>query len=60
MKAADRRQKIIDILSQTQVPISASVLAGQLGVSRQIIVGDVALLTPVYRENCVSTWSRAY
>jgi transcriptional regulator of NAD metabolism len=44
MKAAERRQKIIDILSQTQVPISASVLAGQLGVSRQIIVGDVALL----------------
>lgn len=44
MKAAERRQKIIDILNQTQVPISASVLAGQLGVSRQIIVGDVALL----------------
>lgn len=44
MKAAERRQKIIDILSQTQVPISASTLASQLGVSRQIIVGDVALL----------------
>ena len=44
MKAAERRQKIIDMLSQTQVPISASTLASQLGVSRQIIVGDVALL----------------
>ena len=44
MKAAERRQKIIDILSQTQVPISASSLASRLGVSRQIIVGDVALL----------------
>ena len=44
MKAAERRLKIIDELVKTQVPISASQLAGELGVSRQIIVGDVALL----------------
>ena len=44
MKAAKRRQKIIDMLSQTQVPISATALAKRFGVSRQIIVGDIALL----------------
>lgn len=44
MKAVDRRQKIIDKLSLAQVPVSASHLAAELGVSRQIIVGDVALL----------------
>ena len=38
MKAAERRQKIIDILSQTQVPISASSLASRLGVSRQLLL----------------------
>ena len=44
MKAAERRQKIMASLSQAQVPISASALASQFGVSRQIIVGDIALL----------------
>lgn len=44
MKAAERRQKIIESLSQVTDPISASHLAKTLGVSRQIIVGDVALL----------------
>lgn len=44
MKAAERRQKIMTSLSQAQVPISASALASQFGVSRQIIVGDIALL----------------
>ena len=44
MKAAERRQKIIERLSQSLVPISATYLAQSFGVSRQIIVGDVALL----------------
>lgn len=44
MKTVERRQKIIEYLNQAQVPISASSLAESLGVSRQIIVGDVALL----------------
>lgn len=34
MKAAERRQKIMASLSQAQVPISASALASQFGVSR--------------------------
>lgn len=44
MKASQRRQQIIDILTRATQPISASQLAKQLEVSRQIIVGDVALL----------------
>lgn len=44
MTAAQRREKILAILEQTRTPLSASALAGQLGVSRQIVVGDVALL----------------
>jgi transcriptional regulator of NAD metabolism len=42
--AAQRREKIQEILKQSKTPISASALAKTLGVSRQIIVGDVALL----------------
>lgn len=44
MKAAERRQLILERLDQTQKPLSASYLAKELGVSRQAIVGDVALL----------------
>jgi transcriptional regulator of NAD metabolism len=44
MDAAERRKKIQERLSDSTMPISASALAGELGVSRQIIVGDVALL----------------
>ena len=40
----DRREKIIQIIQRNEKPISASTLAKQLGVSRQIIVGDVALI----------------
>ena len=44
MKAKERRQAILERLEKTQVPISAGYLAKKLGVSRQIIVGDIALL----------------
>lgn len=44
MNAADRREKILAYLKKADAPLSASVLAGELGVSRQIVVGDVALL----------------
>lgn len=40
----DRKQRIIEEIQKSQKPISASTLAKKLGVSRQIIVGDVALL----------------
>ena len=44
MNAADRRTKITQLLSKADKPVSATVLAAQCGVSRQIIVGDIALL----------------
>lgn len=39
-----RREAILARLAGAAGPVSAAVLAGELGVSRQIIVGDVALL----------------
>ena len=44
MNAAERRTKITHLLAQAESPLSATALAAQCGVSRQIIVGDVALL----------------
>ncbi len=40
----DRKTKIIEIINSSDKPVSASKIAKELGVSRQIIVGDVALL----------------
>ena len=44
MNAEQRRNAILLTLSGTETPVSASQLAAQFNVSRQIIVGDVALL----------------
>lgn len=40
----DRKEKIIEEIKKSDKPISASTLAKKLSVSRQIIVGDVALI----------------
>lgn len=44
MKADERRNAILNFLQKQSTPLSASVLAEKCGVSRQIIVGDIALL----------------
>ncbi|MDE8735186.1 transcription repressor NadR [Eubacteriales bacterium DFI.9.88] len=44
MDANKRRSQILALLKKSQMPVSASSLAEQLSVSRQIIVGDVAIL----------------
>ena len=44
MTAAERRNKILAQLTSAAIPVSATALAREYGVSRQIIVGDVALL----------------
>lgn len=44
VNAAERRERIRQILGGGTLPVSAGALAKQLQVSRQIIVGDVALL----------------
>lgn len=44
MNTQERRRAILNVLEQGKTPISATALAGRFGVSRQVIVGDVALL----------------
>ena len=44
MNTIDRREDIVRRLTISAEPISASTLAAAYGVSRQIIVGDIALL----------------
>jgi len=44
MNATSRRKKIFEIIDNSDSPISASALAKELNVSRQIIVGDIAML----------------
>lgn len=58
MEGNVRRKKIIEILRQESQPISGSELAGRVGVSRQVIVQDIALLRTSY-ENIFST-NRGY
>lgn len=44
IKATERRERILTILHQQKEPISATAIARECSVSRQIIVGDIALL----------------
>lgn len=44
MDAQTRRIAICEAIEQNHEPVSASLLAKKFGVSRQIVVGDVALL----------------
>ena len=44
MNTTERRKCILEYLRQAGQPLSATALAQKLSVSRQIIVGDVALL----------------
>ena len=41
---AGRRAQIAALLERAEAPVSAASLASKLGVSRQVIVGDIALL----------------
>ena len=44
MNAESRRSAILSRLAASDAPMSATALAGEFSVSRQIIVGDIALL----------------
>lgn len=44
MTAQERRDGILEMIKKKNTPISATTLAGRFDVSRQIIVGDIALL----------------
>lgn len=54
MDGEKRRSLIIEALTGTDIPLSATALANRCGVSRQIIVGDVALLRAA-GEKIIST-----
>lgn len=44
MNKVERREKIMEMIKASKAPVSATALAMRLNVSRQIIVGDIALL----------------
>lgn len=50
-----RRQQILEILNHSTAPISGSALARKLGVSRQVIVQDIALLRAVNKNILATT-----
>ncbi len=54
MEGQERREKIIQLLQNTKEPISGTEFAKRLGVSRQVIVQDIALLRAV-NKNILST-----
>lgn len=54
MEGKKRREQLVTLLQQSNVPISGTDLAKRLGVSRQVIVQDIALLRAV-NKNILST-----
>ena len=57
MKAEERRAVIAQTLTADR-PISATALAGRFSVSRQIIVGDIALLRTLWPPPGGINWGR--
>lgn len=58
MKAADRRKQIIEYISAAKSAVSAGALSEKFGVSRQVIVQDIAILRANGHE--VISTSRGY
>lgn len=56
MNTQQRRERILELLRQTESPMSGSALAKQLGVSRQVIVQDMALLRTRSDVEILSTY----
>lgn len=54
MEGDSRRERIIEILSNSEQPLSGTCLAKQMQVSRQVIVQDIALLRAI-NKNILST-----
>lgn len=44
MTGSERRQELLQLLSETKTPLSGTALASHFSVSRQVIVQDMALL----------------
>ena len=58
MTTAQRREEILALLNQADAPIAAKDLAARFGVSRQVIVQDLAVIR-TSRPNIIST-NRGY
>jgi len=56
MNGTERRQRILELLREAEGPLSGSALARELGVSRQIIVQDMALLRARTDMEIISTY----
>ena len=56
MKGTERRNKILELLREAKSPLSGSALAKELGVSRQVIVQDMALLRSGTETEILSTY----
>ncbi len=44
MNGVQRREEILNLIKNSEKPLSGSALSGKVGVSRQVIVHDIALL----------------
>ena len=44
LKVNDRRQDVFELLKSSERPVSAADMAQKFGVTRQVIVADIALL----------------
>ena len=58
MDATRRRQEILELLRQNSQPLSAGAIAARFHVSRQVIVGDIALLRAANEK--ISATPRGY
>ena len=58
MNGIERRNEICRILAESETPVSAAALAAKFSVSRQVIVGDIALIRASGTE--VSATARGY
>lgn len=54
MEGEERRRQLVEVLMQSKQPISGTDLAKRFGVSRQVIVQDIALLR-ANNKNILST-----
>ncbi|SDF32666.1 transcription repressor NadR [Sporolituus thermophilus] len=50
MDAKTRREKLLTMLKQAAAPVTGTALSRELGVSRQVIVGDIAILRAAGQE----------
>lgn len=58
MKGTERRQEIVKTLSRSSTPVSGQKLSEALGVSRQVIVQDIALLRAA--GHAIASTNRGY